>query len=151
MDVIEYYAFPKLEGRSHIIEHEVATLHVTSRCAEEIRLISIPRTKCTLEKWRCIRGMKSNSGEFWYRSQVVRTCSIINSPDYRKTMLRYFINDNNVIIIMSLLCYVVKHLFKIPQILVVWRRTTSQTVAFVTGKVSWIHEKVRPVLRADAT
>jgi hypothetical protein len=34
---------------------------------------------------------------------------------------------------MSLLCYIVKYLFYIRPILVVWRRTTSQTGAFATG------------------
>jgi hypothetical protein len=53
-------------------------------------------------------------------------------PRNRTTMPRYF-NDNN----MPLLCFVVKHLFYIPPVLVVWRRTTSQTGAFdiVTGAI----------------
>jgi hypothetical protein len=33
---------------------------------------------------------------------------------------------------MLLLCYVVNHIFYIPQVLVVWRRNTSQTGEFTT-------------------
>jgi hypothetical protein len=39
----------------------------------------------------------------------------------------------HIIIIKSLLCYIVKHLFYIPVVLAVWRRTVSQTGAFATG------------------
>jgi hypothetical protein len=39
---------------------------------------------------------------------------------------------------MPLLCYTVEHFFYIPPVLVVWRRTTSQTGAFATAL------KVRP-------
>jgi hypothetical protein len=38
-------------------------------------------------------------------------------------------NNNNK----PLFCYTLELLFHIPPVLVVWRRTTSQTVAFVTG------------------
>jgi hypothetical protein len=37
------------------------------------------------------------------------------------------------IMINQLLCCVVKHLFYIPSVLVVWRRTASQTGAFATN------------------
>jgi hypothetical protein len=34
---------------------------------------------------------------------------------------------------MLLFCYVEKHVFHIPPVLVIWRRTTSQTGAFATA------------------
>jgi hypothetical protein len=63
----------------------------------------------------------------------VRSCGnavFLNLTNSRTAMLRYFNNNNNNNI--PLLCNIIKHLFHIPPILVVWRRTTSQTGAFST-------------------
>jgi hypothetical protein len=55
------------------------------------------------------------------------------SPNNRTAMLRNFIIGT---IIMLLLCYIVKHFFYIPPILMVWRRTTSQIRLERTATVS---------------
>jgi hypothetical protein len=55
----------------------------------------------------------------------VRSCgnAVLLTPlNNRITVLRY----NN----MLLLCYIVKHLFYIPAVLVIWRRTAGQIGAF---------------------
>jgi hypothetical protein len=63
------------------------------------------------------------SDESWSRSQVMWKCNITKSPNNRTTKLRYLNNNNNN---MPLMCYIIKHFFYIPQILVVWRPTTYQ-------------------------
>jgi hypothetical protein len=65
------------------------------------------------------------SGKSWSRSQVMQKCSI--SPQQLHNNYKVF-NNNNI----PLLCKIVKHLFCIPPILVVWWLTTSQTGAFAT-------------------
>jgi hypothetical protein len=76
--------------------------------------------------------MLTVSGESWSRSQVVWKYNIIKSPQQLHHNANVFRNNNNNNSI-PLLCYIVKHFFYIPPILVVWRLTTSQSGAFDTA------------------
>jgi hypothetical protein len=44
-----------------------------------------------------------------------------------------------VVVVMLLVCYVVKHFFYNPPVLVVWQHTTSQTGAFATACINHMY------------
>jgi hypothetical protein len=68
-----------------------------------------------------IRQLLSNRGDTTYnRGRLHRNVVLLNPPNNHTRMLRYFNDDD-----MPLLCYILKHFFYIPPILVVWQCSTS--------------------------